>query len=251
MGDLILTRSLWLAGSCAGFAWLAASGLDPQGAARHRAQGLASGPRAAPRRAAATARWPLAASLVGAAGVQVVVGGVVGLVAGLAVVAASVVALRHGAARSSSAGASADLALALDLLAAALASGAPLGRAAEVVGSAVGGEVGPALAAVSRVLRLGGDPARAFAPLLADDRLAPLGRALIRTAESGAGVAALAEGLAADVRYARAAAAEEAAQRAGVLAVLPLGLCFLPAFLILGIVPVVAGLAQSILRTLT
>jgi len=42
-----------------------------------------------------------------------------------------------------------------------------------------------------------------------------------------------------------AAAAE--AERAGVLVSGPLGLCFLPAFVCLGIVPVVIGLASTVL----
>ena len=41
-------------------------------------------------------------------------------------------------------------------------------------------------------------------------------------------------------------AAVAAAERAGVLIAGPLGLCFLPAFVCLGIVPVVAGLAGDI-----
>jgi pilus assembly protein TadC len=40
--------------------------------------------------------------------------------------------------------------------------------------------------------------------------------------------------------------AAAAAERAGVLIAGPLGLCFLPAFVCLGIVPVVVGLAGEI-----
>jgi pilus assembly protein TadC len=40
--------------------------------------------------------------------------------------------------------------------------------------------------------------------------------------------------------------AEAAARSAGVRAVLPLVACFLPAFLLIGVVPVVASLAQSL-----
>jgi pilus assembly protein TadC len=43
--------------------------------------------------------------------------------------------------------------------------------------------------------------------------------------------------------------ATAAAERAGVLIAGPLGLCFLPAFVCLGIVPVVAGLAGDVLRS--
>ena len=44
-------------------------------------------------------------------------------------------------------------------------------------------------------------------------------------------------------------AAGAAAERASVLIAGPLGLCYLPAFLCLGIVPVVAGLAGDVLRS--
>ena len=43
-------------------------------------------------------------------------------------------------------------------------------------------------------------------------------------------------------------AVEARAERAGVLVTGPLGLCFLPAFLALGIVPVVVGLAGPLLE---
>ena len=56
-------------------------------------------------------------------------------------------------------------------------------------------------------------------------------------------IAALADDLRAD----RAVAAEAAAQRAGVLIVLPLGLCFLPAFLLAGLVPVVVAVLGDVL----
>ena len=39
---------------------------------------------------------------------------------------------------------------------------------------------------------------------------------------------------------------EDAARRVGVRAALPLGLCLLPAFLLIGIVPVVAGLMEAL-----
>ena len=55
--------------------------------------------------------------------------------------------------------------------------------------------------------------------------------------------------MAADVRAEYRSAAEQAARRVGVLAVAPLGLCFLPAFVLLGVVPVVVGLAGPLLAT--
>ena len=49
------------------------------------------------------------------------------------------------------------------------------------------------------------------------------------------------------MRAALTDAAEARAQRAGVLIAAPLGLCFLPAFLVLGVAPVVIGLAGEVL----
>jgi hypothetical protein len=53
------------------------------------------------------------------------------------------------------------------------------------------------------------------------------------------------ERLAEDLRCDRAAAAEAAVRRVSVLAVLPLGLCFLPAFVLTGVVPVVASIVSG------
>ena len=64
--------------------------------------------------------------------------------------------------------------------------------------------------------------------------------------------AALAQGvadLADQSRHAAAAAADARAERASVLIAGPLGLCYLPAFVCLGIVPIVAGLAGDVLRS--
>jgi pilus assembly protein TadC len=56
----------------------------------------------------------------------------------------------------------------------------------------------------------------------------------------------VATALAAEVRATAGDAAEAHAQRASVLITAPLGLCFLPAFLCLGVVPVVVGLAAQL-----
>ncbi len=52
-----------------------------------------------------------------------------------------------------------------------------------------------------------------------------------------------------DARRVSTARAERAARRAGVLAVGPLGICFLPAFMLLGVVPAVVGLATPLLAS--
>jgi pilus assembly protein TadC len=70
-----------------------------------------------------------------------------------------------------------------------------------------------------------------------------------RSASSGSALARGVAELADQSRHEAAAAAEAAAERAGVLIAGPLGLCYLPAFLCLGIIPVVAGLAGDVLSS--
>ena len=55
--------------------------------------------------------------------------------------------------------------------------------------------------------------------------------------------------MATQTREEAADAARAAAERASVLIAAPLGLCYLPAFLCLGIVPVIAGLAGDVLHS--
>ncbi|HWH29223.1 MAG TPA: type II secretion system F family protein [Mycobacteriales bacterium] len=147
----------------------------------------------------------------------------------------------------------ADLPLVLDLLGACLAGGAPLSAAAGAVGTAVRGPAGKRLQRVAGLLAVGAPAGAAWLALGGpdpdDDPLGPAARSLARAAETGAPVAATLARLADDARRASRAAGTQAARRAGVLAVAPLGLCFLPAFVLLGVVPVVAGLAGPLLTT--
>jgi pilus assembly protein TadC len=105
------------------------------------------------------------------------------------------------------------------------------------------------------LLALGADPAVAWStsPDLpagsADVQTDALLRLARRSASSGAALAAGVAELADQSRDDAAHAATAAAERAGVLIAGPLGLCFLPAFVCLGIVPVVAGLAGDVLQS--
>jgi pilus assembly protein TadC len=117
----------------------------------------------------------------------------------------------------------------------------------------------PKLAQVLRraadLLALGADPAVAWstAPDLeagtTDVQTDALLRLARRSASSGAALADGVVALAAQSRDDAAHAATAAAERAGVLIAGPLGLCFLPAFVCLGIAPVVAGLAGDVLQS--
>jgi pilus assembly protein TadC len=141
----------------------------------------------------------------------------------------------------------AGLPLAADLLAVALRAGTPVGQAVAAVGDTLPGRLGDRLARTARLLNLGATATQAWAelaPVPGADRLI---RAAVRSAEHGSALAASLRGLADDLRADRAATAEAAARRAGVLIVLPLGLCFLPAFILAGLVPVIVAVLGDVL----
>jgi len=76
----------------------------------------------------------------------------------------------------------------------------------------------------------------------------PVVRAAVRSAASGGALAGALVRAAEAARAAQEAEARVRAHRAGVLVVLPVGLCFLPAFVLVGVVPVVAGVLADVLR---
>jgi Flp pilus assembly protein TadB len=133
---------------------------------------------------------------------------------------------------------------ALDVLAACLAAGAPGDQARASVGEALGGDVGTLLKGVARLSILGAPPEVAWEAASADSRWAPVARAVIRAHYSGAALTDVLTRVAEERRRALRADAEAAVARAGVRAVLRWGLCFLPAFVFRGVVPVVAGFAK-------
>ncbi len=142
----------------------------------------------------------------------------------------------------------ADLPVAVDLLAACLRGGAPWQDAVAAVADAVGGPLGDELRAVSVQIRLGADPTEAWLALTKEPMLAPLARTAVRAASTGAALAPTLSRLARDQRrVARTEAAARAVRAAGIRALAPLGLCFLPAFVLLGVVPAIAGIAATIL----
>ncbi|MEU1617202.1 type II secretion system F family protein [Streptomyces sp. NPDC005722] len=204
-------------------------------------------------------RWPGAASVrtwapvAGVAlGAFALIGGVPGAAAGLG--AAWAMRRRQRRPRPAQPGdqtrAAHQLPLAADLMAACVAAGAGPREAAEAVGPSLGGPLGEALTRAAAELRLGGDPAQCWGRL---DRLGcrELARCLERATTTGVPpveeIARLAAGCRAE--HARFGAAR--ARRAGVLITAPLGLCFLPAFLLVGVAPVVMGLAGAILAGTT
>ncbi|MFF5982857.1 type II secretion system F family protein [Streptomyces olindensis] len=206
-------------------------------------------PRLALRRAARTWLGPVGVACAGWA----LVGGLTGVAVGLA----GAVGMWRWRLRQEAAGAEAgapDLAeaarqlpLAADLLAACIAAGAGPVVAAQAVGEALGGPVGDALARGAAEVRLGGEPGAAWRRLAAVPGAGALARLLERADVSGLPTAAPVARLAAQARADWSRAATARARRAGVMVSAPVGLCFLPAFIAVGVLPVVIGLAGGVL----
>ncbi|MDN5851768.1 MAG: type II secretion system F family protein [Actinomycetia bacterium] len=134
-----------------------------------------------------------------------------------------------------------DLPLAVDLLVAALAAGRPPGHAIAAVGKAVGGPLGQDFAAIAARIELGADPDTVWRDASEDPVLAPVGRSFRRASRSGASITTVLERCVDDLRRRRHTAASGVARSAGVRTAAPLGLCFLPAFIAVGVVPTVVG----------
>jgi Flp pilus assembly protein TadB len=226
-------------------AWLSV-GAPPESRLARMLGGVAGGRR--PARAGPPRRATVAASAVAGLALLLLVGGAGGVVLAVACVVGIPVATRNLESRQAR-GRREELErqapLLADLLAATLASGAPMRSALAAVGSAVGepsrGELRPVLAAID----LGADPVAAWRG--AGGPLAPIAGAVVRSTESGAPLSAVLSRIAEDMRRERQATVEVAARAAGVRAVAPLAACFLPAFLLVGVVPVVAALAGGLL----
>jgi Flp pilus assembly protein TadB len=134
-----------------------------------------------------------------------------------------------------------DLPLAVELLAACAMTGLAVETSLDVVASAVGGPMREILAGHTARLRLGADPVDEWRRLQTIPEVAALARSMVRSAESGAAVVESLDRLADDVRKARAATLQRRARSVGVRAAGPLGLCFLPAFMLVAVVPTVVG----------
>jgi len=141
----------------------------------------------------------------------------------------------------------AELPWVVDLLTAALRVGLgpveALTRVVEVCPPDIRGELQVPLAR----LRLGVDPVTVWGELAGHAELGRLGVTLRRATESGAPVVDALGRLADDLRAARRAAVEVRVRRIEVRAAVPLGVCLLPAFVLLAVVPLVAGSVSRLL----
>ncbi|MGL6236986.1 MAG: type II secretion system F family protein [Segniliparus sp.] len=138
------------------------------------------------------------------------------------------------------------LAASYDLFAVSLQAGLPTPVALRAVARSAPPPLSAVLVKAAHALQLGADPQAAWEDAAELPATAPLARMAKRSARSGA---ALADGLVELAAAVRADALDQAtagAGRAGVLLAGPLGLCFLPAFLCLGVIPVIIGLGSEV-----
>jgi Flp pilus assembly protein TadB len=184
-------------------------------------------------------------SVLSGVGASILVGGMPGLVAAL--VAGVVTWIGIGRAeppeeRRRREAVRHDLPHVVTLLGSALAGGAAPGAAIALVCQALPGPAAARLDPLGARLSLGADPAQVWSDLAHDPELAGLGRTMARAHASGTPVVAAVERLADDLAARARAEVEDRARAVGVKAALPLGLCLLPAFVLIGIVPLAAGL---------
>lgn len=135
-----------------------------------------------------------------------------------------------------------DPALVVDLTRVALQSGAAIPEALSALADAL---PDPELGKTARMLLYGAAWEQAWEA--ADARYQILADALEPAWQDGAAPAILLQRAGSNFRARRARQAREAAQKLGVRLVLPLGLCLLPAFMALGLAPVIISMATSVL----
>ncbi|MGW9414792.1 type II secretion system F family protein [Arthrobacter cupressi] len=153
---------------------------------------------------------------------------------------------RGGAAAGSGYRGLESTAIMIELVAAALESGASLGRALELLTSCSAPAVRDSLRPVVAALAIGADWETAWRSSAVRNPVAlRLRDSLAFAALTGAPSSAVLFAQAARLRREEFRAAERRAAALGVKLVVPLGLCSLPAFLCLGVVPVLLAMLPS------
>lgn len=139
-----------------------------------------------------------------------------------------------------------DTAMMLELVASMLDAGAGIGRALELIAKCASPPIRHSLRPVVAALALGADWETAWrTPTKHAPEVVRLKDALAFAALTGAPSASILYAQAARERREQFRAAEKRAAALGVKLVVPLGLCSLPAFICLGIVPVLIAMLPS------
>lgn len=129
----------------------------------------------------------------------------------------------------------------LDLLAAVLAAGLPLRSAVDMVATVAEAPTATLLRDVCAQVDIGIPESRAWRSLIDHPVWGGVARDIARSSDSGTALAQVLSVHARDARSRRRLLLQGQAHRAGVHAVLPLVCCYLPAFILVGVVPIIAG----------
>ncbi|MGV8850375.1 MAG: type II secretion system F family protein [Propionibacteriaceae bacterium] len=204
---------------------------------------------------ARTTALPARARAIGATGVALVVLFLMGSAAALMLAIPAWVFVFCGLGRLETNGAAgrrsqlvAELPAALDLLSACAVAGMPLRTATAAVAAAVGGVLGDRLGTVVSHAAAGFGDSDAWAALGCDEVLGPVARDLSRAADAGTSVGGMLARHAESARAFAQAAAIARAKAVGVRTIVPVSVCYLPAFFLIGVVPVIAGILTTLLR---
>ena len=182
-----------------------------------------------------------------ALGIVVFVGGWLGLALGVVSLIAIprwLRSLESGRDRAGRARRAAELPLLCDVLAACLNAGATPHLAVTAIADTGDSALQADLRHVSRSLAAGASWDEAWRSR--DSDVSQVASVMAASLRSGASAAPLLRSLATELRKDRRADRLDAARRLGVHTAAPLGLCFLPGFVLLGLVPIVAGLIAAL-----
>lgn len=135
----------------------------------------------------------------------------------------------------------------VDLLGATLSAGAAPVDALQWVGRSWPGALGEDLVRVSTAIRWGAATEEAWTQVRHPVVWHSVREAFTRSARTGAPIVDILESSARELRREHRERVEVAAHSAGVRVVLPLALCFLPAYLLWGIVPIVMSWGSGVI----
>lgn len=197
------------------------------------------------REGAPAPSWRWLAGLGSTAVVQVLVPGIGGLIVGAAVGALVGIGLGFLAPRIDLLPLRVQLPDALDFLAVCLEAGQPVSRAVEAVAAISPPPTRRVLDGVGAQLALGRAGPLAWQELRGHRVWGRVAADIARAEHSGTGLAELLHQHARDARIDARDAAVKEARKVGVRSVIPLMACFLPAFILVGVVPIVAGLLHD------
>ena len=133
------------------------------------------------------------------------------------------------------------------MLSSAMEAGLPLRAAVTTVAESLEGPCAEDLRRLASALAAGVPDSKAWNDLAAVTVWRDPAQDVSRAVDSGEGISELLSAHAAQLQVAAAEKAEKKARKAGVDAIGPLGCCHLPAFLLVGVVPIIAGMVLGVL----